>query len=89
MPPLKKNDAKLRHAHLAEVFTQTVLHADARERDGDVGHRGVVLGVADVGDGEDLALEAVKFGIDERAGDLAGAVGAVVEEDDGVVQGDR
>ena len=81
-------DAQLRQAELAEVFAEAVMDRDARERDEHVRHRGVVLGVADVGDGEILALEAVERGIDERAGDLAGAVGAVVEEDDGVVVGD-
>ena len=64
-------------------------HADAREGDEHVRHGRVILGVADVGEREELALEAVERGVDERARDLAGAVGAVVEEDDRVVVGDH
>ena len=82
-------DAQLRHAHLAEVLAKAVFHADAREGDQHVRHRGVVLGVAHIGQREILALEAVERGVDERARDLAGAVGAVVEEDDRIVVGDH
>ena len=47
---------------------------------------GVVLGEADVVRGEvaRLALEAAEIGLGEGAGDLSGAVGAEVEEDDAV-----
>ena len=41
-------DAQLRHAHLAEVLAKAVFHADAREGDQHVRHRGVVLGVAHI-----------------------------------------
>ena len=45
---------------LAQILTQTVFHADAREGDGHVGHGGVVLGVAHIGGGEILPLETVE-----------------------------
>ena len=82
-------DAQLGHAHLAQILAKAVFHADAREGDEHVRHGRVILGVADVGEREELALEAVERGVDERARDLAGAVGAVVEEDDRIVVGDH
>ena len=82
-------DAQLGHAHLAQILAKAVFHADARKGDEHVRHGRVILGVADVGEREELALEAVERGVDERARDLAGAVGAVVEEDDRIVVGDH
>ena len=58
--------------------------ADDQRRIGQqhVRHRGVVLGHAHVGHREIAVLphEAVEIRVDERAGDLARAVGAEVEE---------
>src|SRR5699024_9395117 len=55
----------------------------------DVGHGGVVLGGADVGQGEVFPLKAVKLGIHKYTGDLPGPVRAEVEEDDAVVVGNH
>ena len=85
---LRLGDAQLGHAHAAEILAQPVLHRDARPRHQHVGHGGVVLRVAHIGGGEELPLEAVKIRIHDGAGDLPGAVGTVVEENDAVIVAD-
>ena len=84
---LRFGDAQLGHAHGAEVLAQAIFHGDTGPGHQHVGHGGVVLGVADVGGGEKLPLEAVKLRVHDGTGDLPGPVGAEVEEDDAVVVG--
>ena len=81
-------DAQLGQPQTAEILTQPVLHGDAGPRYQHVGHGGVVLRVAHVGGGEEFPLEPVEVRVHDGAGDLTGAVGAVVEEDDAVVVAD-
>ena len=85
---LRFGDAQLGQAHGAEVLAQAVFHRDPGPGHQHVGHGGVILGVADVGGGEILPLEAVEIRVHNGPGDLPGPVGTVVEENDAVVVGD-
>ena len=80
-------DAQLGHAHGAEIFAQSVLHGDPGPGHQHIGHGGVVLGVTDIGSGEELPGKAVKLRVHYGPGDLPGPVGPIVEEDDAVVVG--
>ena len=84
---LRLSDAQLGQPQMAEVLAQAVFHLDAGEGHLHVGHRGVVLRVAHVGQGEELAGEAVKVRVHKGPGDLPGPVGPEVEEDHAVVVG--
>ena len=86
---LRLGDAQLRHAELAQILAEPILHGDARPRDGHVRHGCVILRAADVGSRKELALEAVEIGVDDGAGNLAGTVGTEVEADDAVIVGNR
>ena len=79
-------DAQLLFTQRGEVLAQRVLQALRLEGDVHMREGGVVLGEADVVRGKiaRLALEAAEIGLGEGAGDLSGAVGAEVEEDDAV-----
>ena len=86
---LRFGDAQLGHAHGAEVLAQAVFHRDPGPGHQHIGHGGVVLGVADVGGGEILPLEAVEIRVHNGPGDLPGPVGTEVEENDAVIVGNR
>ena len=84
---LRFGDAKLRLAALRKVFAHRHRQLLRRERNSDVRHRLVVGRHRDVAKREEAvsALEARKTGIDERARDLARAIGTEIEENDGIV----
>ena len=85
---LRLGDAELGHAHFAEVLAQAVVYQYPGERHLHIGHGGVVLRVADIGQGEELPGKAVELGVHQGPGDLPGPVRAEIEEDDAVVVGD-
>ena len=84
---LRLGDAQLRLAAFGKIFAHRHRQRFGRIRHGHVGHGRIVLRHANERDGEIalLADEALEVGVDERAGDLAGTVGAEVKEHDGVV----
>ena len=85
---LRLGNPQLGHAHLAEVLAQAVRHQIPGEGHLDVGHGGVILGGTHVRQGENLPIEPVKLRVHKHAGDLPGAVGAEIEENDAVVVAD-
>ena len=83
---LRFGDAQLLFAEGGEVFAEGVFQALRREGDADVREGGVVLREADIYGREvpRFAFKAVEGRLREGTGDLAGAVGTEIEEDDAV-----
>ena len=79
-------NAKLGQAQFAEILAEDIFQLLVGEGHGDVGHGGVVLCGADEMQGEKptLALELIKVGVHQGAGQLPGPVGAEIVEDDPV-----
>ena len=80
-------DAQLLQALLGDVFAKGVVEALRLEGNLYVRHGRVVLGHADVVQREEGALETGKVRVNQRAGDLAGAVWTEVVEDDRIICG--
>ena len=80
-------DAELRQTVFCDILAERVGQRLRLECDVDIRHGRIILRHADVVDREEslLALEAVKFRIDQRAGDLTGTVRTEVCKDNRIV----